>query len=65
MKNVGAVLGAFLFFGALAWAINTALKMPDVYFSYSTGECVEVVNYSGTNYTCENLPVKFHHYWVE
>lgn len=48
------------------YAGNEALKMPDVKFSYSTGACVEVVNYdSDHNYTCEDYPTKFNHVWVE
>lgn len=39
--------------------------MPDVHISYSTKECVEVVNYGDTNYTCENYPQKYNHVWVQ
>ena len=43
-----------------------ALDMPDVWYSYATGECVQVLNYAeGDNYTCENLPRKFNHVWVK
>ena len=49
----------------LAMIFNT-LGMPDVHISHSTGECVEVINYDERfNYTCENLPEKYNHIWVE
>lgn len=42
------------------------MSIPDVWFSYSTGECVTVVNYDeNDNYSCENMPTKFNHVWVE
>lgn len=42
------------------------MSIPDVWFSYSTDECVKVINYVETdNYSCENLPTKFNHVWVE
>jgi hypothetical protein len=51
---------------ALGFAVNSALQLPDVYFSYSTDECVKVVNYKEDhNYSCELLPAKFHHVWVQ
>ena len=53
------------FVGLLGYAIASASAMPDVYVSYSTGECVKVVNYADTNYTCENYPSKFNHVWAQ
>ena len=56
---VGVFIGLLL-------VINSAAALPDVHFSYSTDECVEVVNYKeGHNYTCEDLPTKFYHVWVQ
>ena len=65
MKNVfyGAV-----FFGLLGlgmYAADSALKMPDVHFSYATNECVEVVNYTDEQFDCSNYPKKFNHVWVQ
>ena len=59
-----------LFFGILAgsafYAFTFAMDLPDVKFSYSTDECVEVINYnSDDKYSCENLPTKFNHVWVK
>lgn len=53
---------SYMFF----YAMTNAVSLPDVYFSHATGDCVEVVNYKeGHNYTCENLPTRFYHKWVE
>ena len=52
--------------GVITYLFLTAMAMPDVWVSYSTGECVTVVNYDeGDNYSCENMPTKFNHVWVE
>lgn len=51
--------------GAFSYAVATIADMPDVYVSYETNQCVEVVNYSDSNYTCENLPKRFNHIWVK
>ena len=46
--------------------LDNMLSIPDVHFSYSTDECVKVLNYTeGDNYSCENLPSKFNHVWVQ
>ena len=49
----------------IVYAANTALSMPDVKFSYATGECVEVVNYTDEQFDCSNYPSKFNHVWVQ
>jgi len=46
--------------------LDEAFSIPDVQFSYSTNECVKVLNYvEGENYSCENMPTKFNHVWVQ
>lgn len=63
--TVSVVIVFGMIFG-LAYALTTSLGIPDVHFSHSTGDCVEVINYEeGNNYSCENLPSKFNHVWVE
>ena len=71
MKNaiITIVFSAVFSCGIFA-VIDYALSIPDVKFSYSTNECVEVENYPtvlfGTStYSCENLPSKFNHAWVQ
>jgi hypothetical protein len=49
----------------LLWAADYAFSLPDVHMSYETNQCVEVINYADTNYSCENMPSKFHHVWVK
>ena len=46
-------------------AIVSTTDIPDVHFSYSTDKCVEVINYTDETYSCENLPAKFNHVWVQ
>ena len=52
--------------GVITYLFLTAMAMPDVWVSYSTDECVKVINYNeGDNFSCENMPSKFNHVWVE
>ena len=44
--------------------VNYAMSIPDMEVSYSTGECVRVINYADTTYSCENQPQKYNHIWV-
>ena len=47
-------------------ALDAALSLPDVQYSYKTNECITVLNYADSdNYSCENLPSKFNHVWVQ
>ena len=66
---MGKILFSFVvvcsFLLLLMYAVGNALAMPDVYFSYSTGDCVKVVNYTDEQFSCENYPTKFNHVWVE
>jgi len=59
-----AIVAVALLATGLVYAIDSAISMPDVHVSYATNQCVKVVNYADTNYTCENYPSKFHHVWV-
>ena len=56
----GGGLIATLFYVAVEMS-----KIPDVHVSYSTDQCVEVINYDGTNFTCDNLPSRYNHVWVK
>ena len=62
---IGAAFGVGLFAGA-----DYALSIPSVKMSYTTNTCVEVLNYPSTlfgttEYSCENMPTKFNHVWVQ
>jgi len=67
--RVGLILTILMFgavIGALGHAIYKGIMLPDVHFSYSTNECVEVINYMPNhNFDCDNLPFRFFHVWVE
>lgn len=67
IKNllIGAAFGAGLFVFA-----DYALSIPSVKMSYTDNTCVEVENYPSvmfgtTNYSCESMPTKFNHVWVQ
>lgn len=50
----------------LGYIVTEGLSIPDVKVSYSTDKCVEVINYvEGDNYSCDNMPTKFNHVWVQ
>ena len=51
--------------GAVMMAMDHFLDMPDVKVSYSTGECIEVINYGDIEYTCETLPRRYNHIYVK
>lgn len=60
-----AALGASVFVFA-----DYAFSIPNVLVSYETRQCVQVQNhpsvlFGNTNYTCENMPEKFNHVWVQ
>lgn len=66
MIKLSSVVFAFVGIFGVFYAMITALMIPDVHFSYSNDICVEVINYTPEdNYSCENLPNKFNHVWVE
>ena len=50
---------------SILFVVNTTLSMPDVYVSNSTGDCMAVINYEGSLWSCENLPSKYNHIWVK
>lgn len=58
----GGLFVGLLFVGSLTYSLN----LPEVQMSHSTGECVKVINYvESDEYTCDNLPKKYHHVWVK
>lgn len=66
MKNVilnSVIVAAFAV--AILGTVVYAMSIPDVVVSYSTGNCVEVINYADTDYSCENMPSKYNHVWSE
>ena len=67
---IGTAAGIALFAGVLFTFSDYALSIPSVKMSYTTNACVEVENYPSTlfgttEYSCENMPTKFNHVWVQ
>ena len=61
---LGSAAGMVLGFGVSA--LETALDLPDVYWSNTTNECVGVVNYAKNDeFSCEILPSKYNKVWVK
>lgn len=51
---------------SLLFILGDAMNIPDVMVSYSTGECVEVLNYKEDDkYSCIDMPSKYNHMWVK
>ena len=65
MKTLFSIALAGTMFAGLTYAMVSASAMPDVHVSYATGECVKVVNYTDEIFSCETLPSKFNHVWVQ
>ena len=66
LQNIGFALLAGALVGTVFYLFLDSMSMPDVWFSYSTDECVKVINYvEGENFSCENMPSKFNHVWVK
>ena len=57
----------FLIFVMVFFTAVSAGKIPTVYFSWETKDCVKVDQglTSTEIYTCEDYPKRFHHGWVE
>ncbi len=52
----------FLSVCIIVFAIYTAVNTPVVSFEYPRDRCVHV---DDPKYSCDNLPTKYHHRWVE
>lgn len=63
MKYILFALSCFMVVGLMKVALD-AMSLPEVHMSYSSNMCVKVVNYNDDNYSCENMPEKFIHIWV-
>lgn len=62
------VLGAVAALGVpavLVWAFIVATDQPDVIFSYSSKQCVRVINADGSAGSCDHLPSKYNFIWGE
>ncbi len=67
-RVIDFVLGAVAALGVpavLVWAFLVATDQPDVIFSYSSKQCVRVINPDGSDGSCDSLPKKFNFVWGE
>ena len=63
--------GLFIGYETTLKVYDVLMYRPTVYFSWKTKQCVDVQDWNDKPgeirpaYTCENLPKKFKHEWVE
>ena len=52
---------------AIGYVVKEALTLPEVYTSYTTGECVAIILEDGTRVGCERLGEfpKYENVWVQ
>ena len=61
----GIIVGIIVGVAAIS-AISFPTDIPEVHTSYSSGECVKVVNFiESDKYTCENFPHRYNRVWVK
>jgi len=63
MKNIIVSASLVLVLGFALYAMNKSLNIPDVVVSASSGNCVRVLNYNATHYTCDNMPETYNQIW--
>lgn len=51
--------------GAFMLLLDYLCSIPIVYESQSTGKCVQVSDVTENHYTCDNMPLKYFHIWVQ
>lgn len=64
LETVLSAIAVIVGICGLVWALYQYMNLPTVYMNYVNDACVRVENVN-TNYTCGNMPSKFHHVWVE
>lgn len=63
-KHIANALFALVALLLVLLGVRYYLDLPTVYESYSTQECVKVETPDGPG-SCERLPKKYHHVWVQ
>jgi len=64
-SNISNALIFGLVCGCFAWLVLSTFELPEVHFSYTTDQCIKVLNFNDDQFSCENMPDKFHHVWVK
>ena len=62
LKIIGVIILLITLFWCIVYLI---LETPDVEFSWSTKQCVHVIYGDGTTGTCDKMPSRYNHVWVE
>lgn len=62
LKIIGVIILLITLFWGIVYLI---LETPDVEFSWSTKQCVQVIYGDGTIGTCDKMPSRYNHVWVE
>ena len=65
ISNIFIVFCLVVIFTMGSVAYNKANALPVVFFSFSTGDCKAVKNVGNTNYTCDKMPSRYTHTYVE
>lgn len=65
MNTFNAILSTVLVLLLITWAVLSAVKTPDVEFSYASKQCVAVIYYDGSKGDCANIPEKYNRVWVK
>lgn len=75
MRGFASLVGTLAFAACLAYGAYSAMifwaDMPQVHYSYGSGECVKVVDFVAqsegrpSEFSCEVLPKRFDHVWVK
>lgn len=62
---VAGLVGAIVLVVAVSY-VDSVLDQPDVHFSVTTEQCVKVLNYAeGDLYSCDDMPKRYNHVWVQ
>ena len=64
VKAFLVLAGLALAYHLCAFAVETALDMPEVHISYLTKECVSVEFADGTKGSCDKLPKRYNTVWM-
>ena len=68
-KTLGYISGSVVVFVVAFGMMDYAFSIPNVLVSYASNECSGVENFPGImfnteTYSCENMPSKFYHVYV-
>lgn len=53
-----------VFIGVCGYMMVQAVNISDVVYSYSTKQCVQVINSDATSGSCNKIPLKYNKVWT-